>query len=130
MWSLSRVYHINLFIILANVFSGGPGVGKGTQCVLITQEFDDFHHISVGDLLRKEESDPTSPYCDFIQESIKKSVLLPAQLTTQLLKREIGEAQAKGKCRFLLDGFPRNVEQATDFELKVFITEIIDSYIG
>jgi adenylate kinase family enzyme len=78
----------------------------------------------VGDLLREEAKDATSPYRDFIPESIKKSVLLPAQLTTQLLKREMGKAQEQGKRRFLLDGFPRNLEQATDFDLKVaFISD-------
>jgi UMP-CMP kinase len=74
--------------------------------------------------LREEAKDPTSPYRDFIPESIKKSVLIPAQLTTQLLKREMGKAQEKGKSRFLLDGFPRNLEQATDFGLKVSISVI------
>lgn len=96
---------------------GGPGVGKGTQCDRIAKEFD-FHHICVGDLLREEAKSPTSPYRDFIPESISKSVLLPAQLTTMLLKREMGRVQADGARRFLLDGFPRNVAQAVNFESK------------
>ena len=96
---------------------GGPGVGKGTQCGRIAKEFD-FHHICVGDLLREEAKSPTSPYRDFIPESISKSVLLPAQLTTMLLKREMERAQADGARKFLLDGFPRNIAQAADFELK------------
>ena len=99
---------------------GGPGVGKGTQCARVAKEFD-FHHICVGDLLREEAKSPTSPYRDLIPESISKSVLLPAQLTTMLLKREIGRAQADGVTRFLLDGFPRSVVQATDFESKAHI---------
>ncbi|KAL8881212.1 MAG: hypothetical protein Q9198_001539, partial [Flavoplaca austrocitrina] len=100
--------------------SGGPGVGKGTQCARVAKEFD-FCHISVGDLLREEAKSPTSPYRDFIPESIQKSVLLPAQLTTLLLKQEIGRAQVGGTRRFLLDGFPRSVVQATDFELKAYL---------
>ena len=96
---------------------GGPGVGKGTQCGRIAKELD-FIHICVGDLLREEAKSPTSPYRDFIPESISKSVLLPAQLTTMLLKREIERAQANGAKRFLLDEFPRNVAQAADSELK------------
>ncbi|KAL8866512.1 MAG: hypothetical protein Q9198_008858, partial [Flavoplaca austrocitrina] len=55
----------------------GPGVGKGTQCARVAKEFD-FCHISVGDLLREEAKSPTSPYRDFIPESIQNSVLLPA----------------------------------------------------
>ena len=103
--------------IEADRLSGGPGVGKGTQCARVAKEFD-FHHICVGDLLREEAKSPSSPYRDFIPESISKSVLLPAQLTTVLLKREMGRAQADGARRFLLDGFPRNIVQAADFELK------------
>ena len=99
------------------MFIGGPGVGKGTQCNRVAEEFD-FHHISVGDLLREEAKSPTSPYKDFIPESIQKSVLLPAQLTTLLLKQEMGRAQAEGIRRFLLDGYPRSIVQAADFELK------------
>ncbi|KAL9632746.1 MAG: hypothetical protein Q9204_003662 [Flavoplaca sp. TL-2023a] len=53
--------------------SGGPGVGKGTQCARVAKEFD-FCHISVGDLLREEAKSPTSPYRDFIPESIQKSI--------------------------------------------------------
>jgi adenylate kinase family enzyme len=93
-------------------------VGKSTQCSRVAKEFN-FHHISVGYLLQEEARSPTSPYRDFIPESIKKSVLLPAQLTTLLLKQDMGKAQAKGKRRFLLDGFPRSVLQAVDFETKV-----------
>jgi len=97
---------------------GGPGVGKGTQSTLLAKEFG-FHHISVGDLLREEAARPASPYRDFIPESIKRSILLPAQLTTQLLSQAIGRVQGQGRNMFLLDGFPRNVAQAVDFESKV-----------
>ncbi|OAL07202.1 cytidylate kinase [Phaeosphaeriaceae sp. SRC1lsM3a] len=98
--------------------SGGPGVGKGTQCSRLAGEYD-FHHISVGDLLRQEARDPSSPYSAFIAESIQKSILIPASFTTQLLSEEMSRAQAQGKRRFLLDGFPRSVEQALDFEAKI-----------
>ncbi|KAF1363472.1 cytidylate kinase [Lizonia empirigonia] len=98
--------------------SGGPGVGKGTQCSLLANEFG-LHHISVGDLLREEAARPDSPYRKFIPESIRRSILLPAQLTTQLLRQALVQAQARGKHRFLLDGFPRSIAQAVDFEDKI-----------
>jgi adenylate kinase family enzyme len=63
----------------------------------------------VGDLLWEEAKSPTSPYRDFIPESIEKSVLLSAQLTTLLLKREMDRAQAEEARKFLLDRFPRSV---------------------
>jgi adenylate kinase family enzyme len=101
-------------------------VGKGTQCVRIAKEFD-FHHICVGDLLRDEAKSPTSPYKYFIPESIKKSILLPAQLTTMLLNQEMKKAEARGSRRFLVDGFPRSLLQATDFELKVCVVYVSDN---
>lgn len=35
------------------IFSGGPGSGKGTQCMKIVENFG-FAHLSAGDLLRRE----------------------------------------------------------------------------
>ncbi|KAF2158746.1 hypothetical protein M409DRAFT_38112 [Zasmidium cellare ATCC 36951] len=102
----------------AEVSVGGPGVGKGTQCALAVQEFG-FHHISVGDLLRRETTSKASPYGHFINESMKSSVLLPAQLTTYLLKQELHAAQARGERQFLIDGFPRSMDQAASFETKI-----------
>lgn len=98
--------------------SGGPGVGKGTQCSLLAKEMG-LHHISVGDLLRSEAARTKSPFRDFIPESIRKSILLPPQLTTQILQDAIAQGQLQGKHIFLLDGFPRSVAQLTDFEDKV-----------
>lgn len=98
--------------------SGGPGVGKGTQCELLVQEFG-FLHLSVGDVLRSETTNAASPYQAFILESMKESVLIPAQLTTFLIRQRIEKAQAEGYTRFLLDGFPRSVSQAESFRQKV-----------
>jgi len=110
--SRARTHIVIIFV------SGGPGVGKGTQCARAAKEFD-LCHISVGDLLRAEAECPTSPYGDFISESIEKSVLIPPQLTTHLLHEQMEKAQATGQRKFVLDGFPRNLPQITDFEAKI-----------
>ncbi|KAH8799639.1 cytidylate kinase [Xylogone sp. PMI_703] len=115
-WAARRANrNIDMTIVFV---SGGPGVGKGTQCAKAAQEFD-FVHISAGDLLREEAKSETSPYRDFINKSIQHSVIIPAQLTTLLLQKRMNVARAEGKTRFLLDGFPRSVEQAVEFE-KVY----------
>lgn len=54
---------------------GGPGVGKGTQCSRLAVDLG-LEHISVGDLLRKESQRPSSVYADFINKSIKESVII------------------------------------------------------
>ena len=97
---------------------GGPGVGKGTQCALAAEEFG-FEHISVGHLLRVEQNSPGSKFKDFISDSIRKSVVVPAMLTMKLLETKLESAQAQGKAGILLDGFPRSAEQLEAFEQAV-----------
>jgi len=99
--------------------TGGPGVGKGTQCSRIAKDLD-FEHISVGDLLREEANRPSSVYADFINRSILESVIIPAQLTCDLVKLKMNSAIKNGIQRFLIDGFPRSLDQAITFEEKVF----------
>jgi hypothetical protein len=108
-----------LWLSLLIIVIGGPGVGKGTQCSRLVKEFQEFSHISVGDMLREEANDPKSPYKDFIHESMQKSVLIPAQLTTKLLSQKFDNAVHSGHRKFLLDGFPRSLSQIRDFEAKV-----------
>jgi 5'-deoxynucleotidase YfbR-like HD superfamily hydrolase len=97
---------------------GGPGVGKGTQCSRLAADLG-FEHISVGDLLREEARRPSSVYANFINKSIKESVIIPAQLTCDLVKLKINAAKERGIQHFLIDGFPRSVDQVVKFEEKV-----------
>jgi hypothetical protein len=102
----------------ADTPTGGPGVGKGTQCARIARDFG-AEHISVGDLLREEAESDSSVFAEFINDSIRNSVIMPAELTINLLRNSIDNARSKGKCTFIIDGFPRSLEQARAFEEKV-----------
>ncbi|KAH0539083.1 hypothetical protein FGG08_004381 [Glutinoglossum americanum] len=104
--------------ISVNRTAGGPGVGKGTQCTRLAHEFA-FEHISVGNILREERDRPASVFAEFLDESFKESVIIPAPLTVSLMVRKMGAAAAKGKKRFLIDGFPTSMDQLKEFELKV-----------
>ena len=73
----------------------------------------------MGELLREEAKRPSSVYADFINKSIKESVIIPAQLTCDLVKLKMNTAIGRGVQHFLIDGFPRSVEQAAKFEEKV-----------
>lgn len=106
---------------------GGPGVGKGTQCRLAAEQFD-FEHISVGELLRQEGHDAKSFFGDFITESMRESIVVPATLTIQLLEERLNHAQEHGKAGVLLDGFPRSAEQLRAFREQVHITLICIAY--
>ena len=100
--------------------TGGPGVGKGTQCARLAQDLD-FQHLSVGDLLREEINKLSSPFSNFISESIQSSVIIPAQLTIDLLKAKMNASKTQGKNRFLIDGYPRSIDQAVMFEEEVLV---------
>jgi UMP-CMP kinase len=77
-----------------------------------------LEHISVGDLLREEAQRPSSAYADFIKRSIRESIVIPAQLTCDLIKLRMDAAMKRGIHRFLIDGFPRSLDQALRFEEK------------
>jgi UMP-CMP kinase len=55
---------------------GGPGVGKGTQCYKLVQDFG-FIHLSAGDLLRAERERKGSVYGDLIESYISNGQIVP-----------------------------------------------------
>ncbi|KAF9407871.1 hypothetical protein BGZ94_002532 [Podila epigama] len=67
---------------------GGPGVGKGTQCARLVKEYG-FVHLSVGDLLREEQSRPGSPFYEMISTCIANGQIVPMKVTVALLENAI-----------------------------------------
>ena len=94
---------------------GGPGSGKGTQCKYIVDKYG-FIQISTGDLFRKCVNDKTNELGIKIKEIMEKGELVPTELVLKMLKEEM--LRLKGN-KYLLDGFPRNMEQAIMFERDV-----------
>ncbi|KAG5928107.1 hypothetical protein E4U42_001268 [Claviceps africana] len=106
---------------------GGPGAGKGTQCANLVDKYG-FIHLSAGDLLRAEQERPGSQFGDLIRDYIKNGLIVPMEVTIQLLENAMTEALSssssssragKPKGRFLIDGFPRKLDQAYKFEESV-----------
>eukprot|EP00933_Yihiella_yeosuensis_P045259 TRINITY_DN40610_c0_g1_i1.p1 TRINITY_DN40610_c0_g1~~TRINITY_DN40610_c0_g1_i1.p1 ORF type:complete len:1525 (+),score=439.03 TRINITY_DN40610_c0_g1_i1:526-4575(+) len=95
--------------------SGGPGCGKGTQCQKIKDEFN-MVHLSTGDLMRAEVEAATYLGTE-IEKCMKNGALVPDDITLKLLKKAMMKHQDTN--RFLLDGFPRSVEQAKRFEQEI-----------
>ncbi|XP_061720792.1 UMP-CMP kinase [Cydia pomonella] len=91
---------------------GAPGSGKGTQCSLISKEYD-YVHLSAGDLLREERQRPGSEYGEMIEEKIRNGEIVPVEVTCSLLHKAM---QKSGKTRFLIDGFPRNKDNLDGWE--------------
>ncbi|KAA0162731.1 hypothetical protein FNF28_04612 [Cafeteria roenbergensis] len=90
---------------------GGPGSGKGTQCARLVEEFG-FVHLSAGDLLRAERSRGSEDGA-MIEAHIVAGSIVPVSTTLALLKEAM---RAAGAPRFLIDGFPRAMDQAEGFE--------------
>lgn len=94
---------------------GGPGSGKGTQCAKIVSEFG-LSHVSVGDLLRAEVAKNTSVGSS-ISELMREGKIVPLNLTLSIVKNSLKQIDnPKG---ILLDGFPREMTQAIEFEKQV-----------
>lgn len=89
------------------VLFGPPGVGKGTQAHLLVERYR-LHHISTGDLLRAAIKADT-PLGREAKQYISAGRLVPGRLVRTLAEAVMAEA---GYDQFILDGYPRTVEQA------------------
>ena len=79
-----------------------PGAGKGTQAKMLCEKFN-LVHISVGDLLRNQNDES-------LKEKIKKGILIDDNTILNLMKKRLNEDDITNG--FILDGFPRNLNQA------------------
>jgi UMP-CMP kinase len=90
---------------------GGPGSGKGTNCSKIVENFG-YVHLSAGDLLR-EERNSGSVLAEMINTFIAEGKIVPAEITVRLLRAAMQKA---GKTKFLVDGFPRDMDNLNCWE--------------
>ncbi|KAM4062030.1 adenylate kinase domain-containing protein [Hirsutella rhossiliensis] len=93
----------------------GPGVGKSTQCSMAAAGLG-AAHVSVGELLRREQARPRSRFRDFITQSFDMSIPVPLILIVDLLQKAI---QHTSCAIIILDGFPLTREQLRFFEKQV-----------
>ncbi|KAI7866320.1 adenylate kinase-domain-containing protein [Spinellus fusiger] len=104
---------------------GGPGAGKGTQCENLKKDYG-FVHLSAGDLLREEQKRPGSKYGELINHYIREGLIVPMEVTIALLQQAMTEAMANQQGnRFLIDGFPRKMDQAVKFEEVVVPSKMV-----
>jgi len=105
---------------------GGPGAGKGTQCANLVRDYK-FTHLSAGDLLRAEQDRPGSEFGQLIKDYIKDGKIVPMEVTVQLLENAITDVVKEngGKGKFLIDGFPRKMDQALKFEETVVPSQFV-----
>ncbi len=87
---------------------GGPGAGKGTMCELAESQLG-WTHLSMGDLLRAEQA-KGGETAAVIDQFITAGQLVPNEIMVRLLKDSMEWiTRTTGKNNFLLDGFPRSL---------------------
>ena len=107
---------------------GPPGAGKGTQAKQLALKLN-FPHISTGDILRQNVAEGTDLGRQ-AKDFMHKGLLVPDELVAQMLIQRIGQPDIKNG--FILDGYPRNINQAktldemlkqrnTDIDLVIYL---------
>ena len=94
------------------VLLGPPGAGKGTQAKSISKKYS-IPHISTGDIFRKNISEKTELGIE-AKSFIDAGKLVPDEVTINMVKDKLSQEDCKNG--YLLDGFPRTVEQAEALE--------------
>uniref|UniRef100_A0A8C2LJU0 Predicted gene, 17949 n=1 Tax=Cricetulus griseus TaxID=10029 RepID=A0A8C2LJU0_CRIGR len=91
---------------------GGPGCGKGTQCRNMATKYG-FCHVGLGQLLR-EEAQRCTRRGQQIRDIMQQGLLVPTGLILDMVSDNmLAHPESRG---FLIDGFPRELEQAKEFE--------------
>ena len=91
-----------------------PGAGKGTISNYLVEHYG-YVHVATGDLLRCEIK-TNSPLGQEIEEIISKGHLVPDDMVIQLVWKKLEQIHNKP---FILDGFPRTLEQAKVLEIML-----------
>ena len=100
------------------IFLGPPGVGKGTQSKMISDHLS-IPTISTGDVLREAVTNQTE-LGKIAKTAMDKGELVSNELVTAIVADYL--KPFTGNSGYLLDGFPRNLEQADA------LNQILDSY--
>jgi adenylate kinase len=90
------------------LFFGPPGAGKSSQAALLAKRFG-VPLICSGELFRKEVKEGEA-LGTMAEPYVEAGVLVPDEVTYAIMKKQLKEQALEGG--FVLDGYPRNVEQA------------------
>lgn len=88
------------------VLVGPPGSGKGTLAKSLVEEYE-FQHISTGDLIRNSEDEE-------LKKIISKGEMVPDDKMIEILESKINNLDLEKN--IVLDGYPRNLEQAKQLD--------------
>ena len=94
------------------MFIAPPAAGKGTQAELVVEKYK-IPHISTGDILR-EISKEDSEIGKYVYETLASGKLVKDEITYQLIEDRLKKDDCKNG--YIIDGFPRNLEQAYEYD--------------
>ena len=94
------------------MFIAPPAAGKGTQAELVVQKYK-IPHISTGDILR-DISKEDSEIGHYVFETLSSGRLVKDEITYQLIEERLKKDDCKNG--FIIDGFPRTVAQAIEYD--------------
>ena len=94
------------------MFIAPPAAGKGTQAELVTKKYN-IPHISTGDILR-EISKEDSEIGSYVYETLASGKLVKDEITYKLIEERLNKEDSKN--RYIIDGFPRNLDQAVEYD--------------
>jgi adenylate kinase len=106
------------------VLLGAPGAGKGTQCKNIVVQYG-LLHLSSGDILRQERAEGTE-LGEKAQSYMDSGALVPDDIIIEMMTGAIKKAPDAG---FLLDGFPRTVNQAVALDKALAANEMSIDFV-
>jgi adenylate kinase len=98
-----------LEFVKAIVLFGSPGSGKGTQARMLTQCLG-VPHISTGDMLRDRIRHGAAEMGTAVVATMQSGALVSDEVVNQMVEERLSEPDAKGG--FVLDGYPRTLDQA------------------
>ena len=103
------------------VMLGPQASGKGTQANLLSEHFD-VPHISTGDILRQNLKDMTE-LGRVAKSYINKGQLVPDDVINKVIEKRLLKTDARDG--FILDGYPRNVDQAEFLDERFSLDKVI-----
>jgi len=94
------------------ILLGAPGAGKGTQSKNISEKYG-IMHVSTGDILREEVKKNTELGIK-ASKYMQEGTLVPDDLVIEIIRNVLSSASSRKG--FLMDGFPRTLNQAEKFD--------------
>lgn len=95
-----------------------PAAGKGTQCELLVEKYG-YNVVSIGQVLRNQRN-PQTEIGRIIIETQDKGILTPDDIVAKALQEELRKYD---QCPIIIEGYPRNIDQAK------LLDTILDNYI-